>query len=393
MQTPGLICLKNYFLMRILQLGKFYPIRGGVEKVMWDLTRGLAAEGHTCDMLCASYDGAKEVQILRFAQNDKKAQNDKGRCIVLPCRHQAAGTMLCPQMIGWLRRHASEYDLIHVHHPDPMACLALRLSGYKGRVILHWHSDILKQKAILAAYKPLQSWLIRRAERIVGTTPVYVAQSQALQGVQEKVTYVPIGIDPIVYDPEKATEIQARYPGKKIIYSLGRLVPYKGYTYLIQAGQYLPDDYIILIGGKGPLQESLQAEINSLHLQEKVKLLGFVADEDHAALYGAAKVFVMSSVMKTEAFGIVQIEAMSTGTPVVATKIPESGVSWVNEDGVSGLNVEPGDPKALAEAIRTICEDPERYKCYSEQAQVRFSRLFAYSNMIDKIVRLYENDA
>ena len=379
--------------MRILQLGKFYPIRGGVEKVMWDLTRGLAAEGHTCDMLCASYDGAKEVQILRFAQNDKKAQNDKGRCIVLPCRHQAAGTMLCPQMIGWLRRHASEYDLIHVHHPDPMACLALRLSGYKGRVILHWHSDILKQKAILAAYKPLQSWLIRRAERIVGTTPVYVAQSQALQGVQEKVTYVPIGIDPIVYDPEKATEIQARYPGKKIIYSLGRLVPYKGYTYLIQAGQYLPDDYIILIGGKGPLQESLQAEINSLHLQEKVKLLGFVADEDHAALYGAAKVFVMSSVMKTEAFGIVQIEAMSTGTPVVATKIPESGVSWVNEDGVSGLNVEPGDPKALAEAIRTICEDPERYKGYSEQAQVRFSRLFAYSNMIDKIVRLYENDA
>ena len=379
--------------MRILQLGKFYPIRGGVEKVMWDLARGLAAEGHTCDMLCASFDGAKEVQILRFAQNDKKAQNDKGRCIVLPCRHQAAGTMLCPQMIGWLRKHAAEYDLIHVHHPDPMACLALRLSGYKGRVILHWHSDILKKKAILAAYKPLQSWLIRRADRIVGTTPVYVAQSQALKDVQEKVTYVPIGIDPIVYDPDKAAEIQTRYPGKKIIYSLGRLVPYKGYTYLIQAGQYLPDDYVILIGGKGPLQESLQAEINYLHLQEKVKLLGFVADEDHAALYGAAKVFVMSSVMKTEAFGIVQIEAMSTGTPVVATKIPESGVSWVNEDGVSGLNVEPEDPQALAEAIRTICEDSERYKRYSEQAQVRFSRLFAYSNMIDKIVRLYENDA
>ena len=377
--------------MRILQLGKFYPIRGGVEKVMWDLTRGLAAEGHTCDMLCASYDGAKEVQILRFAQNDKKAQNDKGRCIVLPCRHQAAGTMLCPQMIGWLRRHASEYDLIHVHHPDPMACLALRLSGYKGRVILHWHSDILKQKAILAAYKPLQSWLIRRAERIVGTTPVYVAQSQALQGVQEKVTYVPIGIDPIVYDPEKATEIQARYPGKKIIYSLGRLVPYKGYTYLIQAGQYLPDDYIILIGGKGPLQESLQAEINSLHLQEKVKLLGFVADEDHAALYGAAKVFVMSSVMKTEAFGIVQIEAMSTGTPVVATKIPESGVSWVNEDGVSGRNVEPADPKALADAILAICGNEETYATFSQGARERFNSLYQYDKMIKKIITVYEN--
>ena len=267
----------------------------------------------------------------------------------------------------------------------------MRLSGYKGRVILHWHSDILKRKAILAAYKPLQSWLIRRAERIVGTTPVYVAQSQALQNVQDKVTYVPIGIDPIVYDAAKAAEIQARYPGKKIIYSLGRLVPYKGYTYLIQAGQYLPDDYVILIGGKGPLQESLQAEINYLHLQEKVKLLGFVADEDHAALYGAAKVFVMSSVMKTEAFGIVQIEAMSTGTPVVATKIPESGVSWVNKDGVSGLNVEPEDPQALAEAIQAICEDKEKYGIFSQGARERFKTLYQFDKMIKKIITVYEN--
>jgi rhamnosyl/mannosyltransferase len=296
-------------------------------------------------------------------------------------------------MIGWLRKHAAEYDLIHVHHPDPMACLALRLSGYKGRVILHWHSDILKKKAVLAAYKPLQSWLIRRAERIVGTTPVYVALSKALADVQDKVTYVPIGIDPIVVDSAKAAEIQARYPGKKIVYSLGRLVPYKGYTYLIQAAAYLPEDYIVLIGGTGPLKESLQAEIDVQHLQEKVKLLGFIADEEHAALYGAAKVFVMSSVMKTEAFGIVQIEAMSTGTPVVATKIPESGVSWVNEDGVSGLNVEPEDPKALAEAIRAICENEERYATFSQGARERFKTLYQFDKMIKKIITVYENKA
>lgn len=371
--------------MRILQLGKFYPIRGGVEKVMWDLTRGLSAEGYSCDMLCASYDGAKELQIIELGEN--------GRCIVLPCHLQASGTMLCPKMIGWLRKHASEYDLIHVHHPDPMACLALRLSGYKGRVVLHWHSDILKRKAILAAYKPLQSWLIRRAERIVGTTPVYVSQSKALADVQDKVTYVPIGIDPIVVDKDITAEIQARYPGKKIVYSLGRLVPYKGYTYLIQAAAYLPEDYIVLIGGNGPLKESLQAEIEVQHLQEKVKLLGFIADEEHAALYGAAKVFVMSSVMKTEAFGIVQIEAMSTGTPVVATKIPESGVSWVNDDGVSGLNVEPEDPKALAEAIRAICENEERYATFSQGARERFKTLYQFDKMIKKIITVYENKA
>ena len=360
-------------------------MRGGVEKVMWDLTRGLSAEGYTCDMVCASFEPAKETQIVPLGEH--------GRCIVLPSRTKASGTMLCPKMIGWVRKHASEYDIIHVHHPDPMACLALRLSGYKGCVILHWHSDILKQKAIMAAYKPLQNWLIRRADKIVGTSPVYVAQSPALRDVQDKVTYVPIGIDPIVFDPDRAAEIQARYPGKKIVYSLGRLVPYKGYTYLIQAANHLPEDYIVLIGGTGPLRESLQKEIDIQGLQHKVRLLGFIPDEDHAAFYGAAKVFVMSSVMKTEAFGIVQIEAMSTGTPVIATKIPESGVSWVNEEGVSGLNVEPADPRAMAEAICQICEAPDRYEFYSIGAGKRFKELFLLDNMIKKIVTVYENES
>ena len=370
--------------MRILQLGKFYPILGGVEKVMWDLTRGLAAKGFSCDMLCASHGSSKEQKIISLGE--------KGRCIVLPSLTQASGTMLCPEMIGWLRKHAAEYDLIHVHHPDPMACLALRLSGYKGRVILHWHSDILKSKAILAAYKPLQSWLIKRADKIVGTTPVYISQSPALQKVQDKVTYVPIGIDPVVYEPEKAADIQARWPGKKIVYSLGRLVPYKGYTYLISAAQYLPDDYHVVIGGTGPLREGLQKEIEEAGLQGKVSLLGFVPDEDIAPLYGAAKVFVLSSVMKTEAFGIVQIEAMSTGTPVVATKIPESGVSWVNEDEVSGLNVEPCNSKALADAILKICGNEEQYQVFSTGAQHRFEDLFQYDKMIKKIISIYENE-
>ncbi len=368
--------------MKILQLGKFYPIRGGVEKVMWDLTRGLSARGITCDMLCADFEREKETKVLTF--------NDLGHVIVVPTLRQAAGTMIAPKMVSWLRKHAKEYDLIHVHHPDPMAALALWLSGYKGRVILHWHSDILKHKALLACYAPLQSWLIRRAEQIIGTTPVYVAQSPALQDVQDKTTYVPIGIEPIVYDPAMAEAVRAEYPGKKIVYSLGRLVPYKGYAYLIDAARYLDDSYQVLIGGTGPLRDSLQQQIDAEGLQDKVRLLGFVPDERHAAMYGAADVFVMSSVMKTEAFGIVQIEAMSTGTPVVATKIPESGVSWVNEDGVSGRNVAPQNPVELANAIDEICKNPEKYRTFADNAKKRFERVFRYDNMIEKIVERYE---
>jgi len=370
--------------MKILQLGKFYPIYGGVEKVMWDLTEGLSRSGTDCDMLCASLDReAVKKGVLPF--------NEHGRVFIVRSWKKAAGTMIAPGMVSWLWKHGREYDLIHVHHPDPMACLALWLSGYKGRVILHWHSDIVKQKIFLPLYRPLQSWLIRRAERIVGTTPVYVKESPYLQAVQDKVTYVPIGIDPVRADAAGAAAIRSRYPGKKIVYSLGRLVPYKGYDHLVASAQYLPDGYQVLIGGTGPQEQALNEEIIRFNLKNKVSLLGFIGDESLAAYYGACDVFVLSSTMKTEAFGIVQIEAMSCGKPVVATTIPESGVSWVNADGVSGLNVPPEDDKALADAVVAICGGT-RYGAFSAGAAQRFRDLYTKEKMIEKIKAIYENE-
>ena len=151
--------------MKVLQLGKFYPILGGVEKVMWELTEGLGNVGIDCDMLCAS----GHPQIIQIGEH--------ARCICVKSLFNIAATMISPAMVFYLIKHCSKYDIIHIHHPDPMAALALRLSGYRGRVILHWHSDILKQKLLLRLYMPLQKWVVRRAEKIVGTSPVYVTES------------------------------------------------------------------------------------------------------------------------------------------------------------------------------------------------------------------------
>ena len=381
--------------MKVLQLGKFYPIRGGVEKVMWDLTRGLSARGVECTMLCATLpddpvDEPDQGRCREIPDGREIRFNDCGRVICVPALAKKAATMLSPAMVRWLRLHAKEYNLIHIHHPDPMAALALRLSGYKGRVILHWHSDILSQKSLLTLYRPLQRWLIRRADRILGTTPVYVRESPDLQGAQGKVGYVPIGINPVIFEENAVRELRNRYKGRKIVVSLGRLVPYKGYSTLIESAALLGEDFQILIGGMGPLRESLQAQIDALGIQDRVQLLGYVPDGMVPTLFGACDVFVLSSVMKTEAFGIVQIEAMSCGRPVVATKIPGSGTAWVNEDGTSGLNVEPGDAPALADAIRRICDDEGRHKQYAEGARKRFVTLFTFDKMIDRVLKEYE---
>ena len=366
--------------MKILQLGKFYPIKGGVEKVMCDLMTGLCEHQIDCDMLCASdNDNYQEIKL-----------NDHGTIFAMPSISKKFGTMISPLMISRLRRIAIHYTIIHIHHPDPMAALALLLSGYKGVVILHWHSDILKQKRLLKLIMPLQNWLLKRADVVVGTTPVYVKQSPHLKNVQDKVTYLPIGIIPSQSKKDNVDRIREKYAGKKIVFSLGRLVEYKGFSYLIDAAKYLSDDYVIIVGGSGPLKDELELQISKAGLSRKVKLIGRISDNDLPDYYSACDLFCLSSIMKTEAFAIVQIEAMSFGKPVVATKIPGSGVSWVNADGESGLNVEIKDPEAIARAIQRILSDSELYQKLSQGAKDRFERLFTFNTMIDNCLSIYQ---
>lgn len=367
--------------MKILQLGKFYPILGGVEKVMYDLTLGLSGRGIRCDMLCAASEGDTFTLPLN------------GRADLVCCRtwKKVAATMIAPSMIAELKGRCSGYDIIHVHHPDPMACLALFLSGYRGKVVLHWHSDIQKQKLLLGLYRPLQDWLLRRADVILGTTPVYLEGSPCLKGVRHKTRCLPIGVDPVCPGKEDAKRIQEQYPGKKIVYSLGRLVAYKGYRHLVEAARYLDDSYVVLIGGAGEMREELEADIRRWGLEGKVRLLGRVSDEDLPAYYGACRVFCLPSVQKTEAFGIVQIEAMSCGKPVVATNIPQSGVAWVNAHGYSGLNVTPGNGRELAEAIRQIDGDEEVYREYAGRAERRYRELFTREKMIENLLEIYND--
>lgn len=354
---------------------------------MYNLTQGLGENGIECDMLCCAYpDGsiANKRQTIRIGGNS--------RIIVVPSIANVASTIISTAMIAELRRLVRErqYDIIHIHHPDPMATVALFLSPYKGKVIVHWHSDIVKQKTLLRFYLPFQNWLLKRADRIVGTSPVYVAGSEHLARWQFKTSYLPIGIDALEPDPAGAQLVRDRFPGKKIVFALGRAVHYKGFQFLVDSARYLPQDYVIVIGGSGILLPELERQAKDLGVSDRVFFPGFIPDSQLPSWFGACSVFALSSIMKTEAYAIVQIEAMSCFKPVVSTQIEGSGVSWVNAHKDSGLVVSPRDGKAIAKAISDICQDPDTYAGYCQRAGQRFAAHFTMERMISSCMDIYE---
>ncbi|MDP2562090.1 glycosyltransferase [Psychrobium sp. 1_MG-2023] len=368
--------------MKVLQVGKFYhPVSGGVESVTFDITELLNQKDIVCDVLCTDDGNNTRTDII----NGYKVFR-AGACF------HVQSTSLSIDYIKLLRQHILNYDILHVHLPNPLATIALLFAKLEGKkIVLHWHSDIIKQKKLLTLYKPFETWMLKRADAIIGTSPVYVDCSEALSPVRAKCVDIPIGIDDglLEADLTKVQEIKHRYSEKKIIFSLGRLVYYKGFEYLISAAKELSDEYVIVIGGTGPLEAKLKQQIISLGLQERVYLTGRIENEDLGSYFEACSLFCLPSIMKSEAFGVVQLEAMSFSKPIIATNIEGSGTSWVNEQGTSGLNVRVKDPQALAQAIENVLGDDEQYEFFCRQARERFEQSFRRETMVDKIISLY----
>ena len=369
--------------MKILQLGKTYPLIGGVDKVIFELSKGISQREIQCDVLCASIDN----------KNHEVVSNKYSTFFVTKSFRKIAATWISPQMIFKLRGIVHNYDIIHIHHPDPMAALALLFSNTKGKkIVLHWHSDIVKQKLLLKFYNPLQNWMIRRADNIIATSSIYAQGSRYINKYVDKTIIIPIGVE-VNYGVLSGLkkQINNKYVGKKIIYSLGRLCYYKGFEYLIDSAKYLDESYVILIGGTGPLVNKLSEKIEHANIGHKVKLLGKIADNEMGTYFSECTLFCFPSIEKSEAFGIVQIEAMSFGKPIIATTIKDSGVSWVNKHGYSGLNVEPRNSQELANAIKNICENDVVLNQYSLNARQRFEDEFTSDKMIDRILKLYDS--
>jgi rhamnosyl/mannosyltransferase len=295
--------------------------------------------------------------------------------------------------MAWhLSRAAQGRDIVHLHMPDPMAAAAYWMVRPKGRLVVHWHSDVIRQQRMLKVYEPLQEWLLERADAVIATSPPYAETSRPLLRWRDKVTVVPIGVGDLAsrVDPQRVAELRARYGGRSIVLALGRMAYYKGLEVLIDAAASLPQDWVVLLAGHGKMRDTLVARTERLGLQGRIEFPGAIDDADLANYHGAADIFCLPSTIRAEAYGVAMLEAMSLGKPIVACDIPGSGVPWVNVDGLTGFNVPAGDPAPLAAALQRIMGDPELRRRLGGAARERVATSFTGAGMTTRTLSLYQ---
>jgi rhamnosyl/mannosyltransferase len=364
--------------MKVLHAAKFYPpVPGGMETLVRSL----------CDGTSPGWD----VRVVAAHQSRRTLEEQFGSVRVerVGAMGSVASVPLCPTLPLHLWREPA--DCIVLHEPNPVAASALFFRMPASRLIVWHHSDLVRPWWAPHTYGYVQRALYRRADCVVTTSPVAAAQSSLVRHAR-RVAVIPIGIDLARFqalDAERQVridEIRALGPAPRILF-VGRLVYYKGLRVLIDAMARCPGT--LLIVGDGPLESDLRRQVAGLGLDARVKFFGRVLDRDLPAYYHACDMFVLPSVAKTEAYGLVQVEAMAAGLPVVSTNLP-TGVPWVNQDGVTGLVVPPDDAVALARALTELSQAGALRRTLGENGRRRAEALFSREQMVETFKRLVE---
>jgi len=367
--------------MKILHLYKDYtPVLGGIENHIRVLAEGQARRGHDVTVLAANRGWRTSIDMVGGV-----------RVVLVPRLGTIASTPICPSLLRWLPR--LEADITHLHFPHPPGEVAHLLMGRTAGMVITYHADIVRQRYLLRLYEPLLGRVLKRANRILVTSPAYVDSSRYLRAVRDSCVVVPIGIDVERFRErggEPRASLRARWglaPDRPVAVFVGRLRYYKGLGYLLRALPLVPDLHLLLVGG-GPLSESTRALAEALGVASRVVFTGDVADSDLPACYACGDLFVLPSHTRAEAFGTSIVEAMAAGLPVISTEI-QTGTSWVNQDGVTGLVIPPCDSGAIAAAMAALIADPARREAMGRAGRARARQTFEASAMVEAVEGVY----
>jgi rhamnosyl/mannosyltransferase len=275
-------------------------------------------------------------------------------------------------------------DIVHIQSPYPLGEMANWLWGRAQATVISYQSDVVRQRQILRFYGPILRRVLQSAGRIIANNPRYIETSPWLQPVRSKCRVIPIGIDIARFGPAD----QAQADNWLNLIFVGRLRYYKGLDTLLRALPHTPQTRLTIVG-TGPMQAEWQGLTRELDLTDRVAFAGEVADEDLPDYYRRADIFVLPSNARSEAYGIVLLEAMASGLPCITTELG-TGTSWIVHDGVTGLVVPPSDPAALAEAINTLRTNESLRLQFGRAGLDRVREQFSQEVMVAQIMQVYE---
>lgn len=366
--------------MNVLQVSKYYyPSVGGIEQVVRALAEGFDRDGHSVTVLAAADESSGGRETIHGV--DVRRTTAFGELMSVP---------VSPTYPAAMARASREADLVHLHLPNPLAAVSyLSVGDDDPPLVVTYHSDIVRQSSALRLYRPFLDRVLDRADRIVTTSPRLLDHSEHLAPHREKCTVVPLSVDLDEYGPYEGPAFDLPTdPDRPTLLFVGRLSYYKGLKHLVDAMTEVEAD--LLVAGDGERRAALERRVRERGVDGTVSFLGRVSDEKLAYCYDVADLFVLPSVAPSEAFAVVQLEAMAHGTPVVNTDLP-TGVPWVSLDGETGLTVPPADAGALADAIGDLLADPDRLRRYGENARERVEQRFTRERMLDGVAAVYED--
>lgn len=375
-------------MTNIVHLGKYYfPDAGGIESVTSSLAKGATQAGHKVTVVCFKKSSENNIETIEGV-----------RVLRAPISKLISSQPLSWKYVILCLREAQRANIVHLHAPNMLAALCCLCIGKKTQLLVHWHSDVIGKGLLKHIFKPLETYLLKRADRIIATSQIYAESSPTLRPFQSKISVVPIGVPEPKPVPDNDSdtwnlpaELSTKLNGKQLILAVGRLVPYKGLNVLIEAARHLHDNAVVVIVGSGPLQDDLMRTICAANVADRVHLAGRLSDKALHELFNRSSLYCLPSVARSEAFGVVLLEAMAYGLPIVATNIPGSGVPWVNQNGVSGINVPVADPAALANACNQILSSSHMHARLSAGARQRFLNEFTEERSVSRMLAIYDS--
>ena len=313
----------------------------------------------------------------------------------VPCHGQLMFAPVSPTFGYWLNRVIDEFkpDVLHIHMPNTSAFFALfSAKAKKIPWVVHWHSDVLGDdspwflKTFYPLYQPFERAVMNRAASIIATSPPYLAVQPGVCGAIQ--ILLKWWLLAFVHAP--SLSMLKPHQGLQLLI-VGRLTYYKGHRFLIDAMNKVPDSVKLNIVGDGELRQSLNEQIERLGLGERVKLLGKVSQDELARQFAGADCVCLPSIERTEAFGVVLMEAAACSVPAIVSDVPGSGMGWVVQHEQTGLVVERSNADALAEAITQLSQSPQTLQQYAVNARARFESEFQIARVAGQTLKIYQN--